>query len=169
MLLNIVLYCCFHLLDLYLTRVHWNVFMEGVLAEMAAQFMLYKPTQNQHTQQRDKENWGKTYKKEGSIIGTPFTEKTAYYKQPNMPISGSKTLLTFSLKSFRVTNVCNFRAFVDHCEQMELPTWRFLFLSSVWTLGTHSPESNRLQFDFDDVRKCGEEQHAFSCETQRWL
>lgn len=46
----------------------------------------------------------------------------AYYKQLNMPISGSKTLVTLGLKTFRVTNVCNFGAFVDHSEQMELPT-----------------------------------------------
>lgn len=69
------------------------------------------------------------------------------------------------LNSFRVTNVCNFRALVDHSEQMELPTWRFLLSSSVWTLSMHSPESDRLQFDFWRCEKMRRRRHALLYKT----
>lgn len=46
--------------------------MEGVLAEVAAQWMFYKPTKNRQTEERDEENKGESIK--GVIMGMPLVK-----------------------------------------------------------------------------------------------
>lgn len=61
--------------------------MEGNQVKMAARLMLYKADT-----QRKKA--GAKVENEGITMGTSLPGKWAYYKQLNMPISGSKTLMT---------------------------------------------------------------------------
>lgn len=113
--------------------------------------------------------WSIEVTKKGFVMCSPSPKNMADNKQASSPISGYKMLLTSGLNSSGVTNVCNFKAFVDDCEQMELPTWRSLSLGSVWTLSSSWSWERQ-----DSVWLCWREKtrrwrRTQLCKTHWWL